>query len=59
MNNQQALQILINAVQAANLKGAFSLQDSKMVAEAVEVFVKPASETTPPVEKEIKEVKKK
>lgn len=51
MNTQNALQILINAVQQANQKGAFTLQDSKIIAEAVEVFVKPQ---TPPTTDEMK-----
>jgi hypothetical protein len=46
LDNQKALQILINAVQMANTKGAFTLQDSKVIAEAVEFFMKPA-ETKP------------
>ncbi len=43
MNQQQAIQILINAAQVANQKGAFQLAESKVIAEAVEMFtVKPA-----------------
>lgn len=46
MDTQKALNILINAVQVANTKGAFTLQDSKVIAEAVEIFTKPTSEVT-------------
>lgn len=41
MDNQQALQVLVNAVQIANTKGAYTLQESKTIADAVDVFTKP------------------
>ena len=44
--SQENLQILINAVQMANTKGAYTLQDSKIIAEAVEFFVKPTEPVT-------------
>ena len=41
MNPQQtALNTLISAVQVANTKGAYTLAESKVIAEAVEVFTK-------------------
>lgn len=40
MDTKQALEILIQAVHKANKLGAFELAESKVVAEAVEVFVK-------------------
>ena len=55
MNQQQAIQILINSVQLANTKGAFQLAESKVIAEAVELFTKPAQE---PVVEESKDKKK-
>lgn len=41
LDSQKSLQVLINAAQIANTKGAFSLQESKLIAEAVEFFTKP------------------
>lgn len=43
ITQEQALQILINAVQLANTKGAFQLAESKTIAEAVEMFTKPVA----------------
>lgn len=51
MKQDQALQILINAVSQANLKGAYTLADSKVIAEAVEVFTKQPEVTPEVVEK--------
>lgn len=58
MNTQQAIQILINGVEIANQKGAFSLKDSKIIAEAVEIFTK-KPENSVEVPKKEKESKKK
>lgn len=52
MDNQKALRILINAVNLAVTKGAFNLQEAKIIAEAVEQFNKP------PTSPELPEVKK-
>lgn len=41
MNQQQALQFLIQAAEAACLKGVFTLKDTKLITEAVELFTKP------------------
>lgn len=38
MTNEQAIQILINAVSLANNKGAFTLGDSKVIIEAIQVL---------------------
>jgi hypothetical protein len=38
MEQKQAIQVLIQAVNVAQLKGAFNLQDAKMIALAVEAF---------------------
>lgn len=40
MDAKQALQILLDSVIAANRRGAFELAESKVIAEAVEVFTK-------------------
>ena len=47
MNQQGALNVLINAAEAACQKGVFSLKDAKVVAEAVEVFQTPTPPETP------------
>lgn len=46
MNNDQALQVLLQAVQIAQQKGAFTLQDAKTIAFAVEALSPKTSETT-------------
>lgn len=46
MNQQQGLQILIQAAEAACLKGVFDLKNAKLVAEAVELFTKPQENET-------------
>jgi len=38
-DTQKALEVLIQAVQIAQQKGAYTLQDARLIAEAVEVFV--------------------
>lgn len=40
MKEHEALNILINAVALAQTKGAYTLEEAKIVAGAVEVFVK-------------------
>jgi hypothetical protein len=42
--HDQALQVLVNAVQVANKRGAYELQESKAIAEAVEVFTNPTDQ---------------
>jgi hypothetical protein len=44
MTQQEALSILIQAAQIAQSKGAYSLKEAKIIAEAIEVFV-PKTET--------------
>jgi len=47
MDNQKALNILVQAVKMAQLKGGvFTLEDARVIAEAVDVFVKPAEPQT-------------
>jgi len=58
MDNQKALNILVQAVKMAQLKGGvYTLEDAKVIAEAVEVFVKPAEPEEP--KEEIKAVEEK
>lgn len=39
MNQDQALSVLIQAARVAQSKGAFTLEDAKVIAEAIAVFV--------------------
>lgn len=39
MNQEQALSVLIQAARVAQSKGAFTLEDAKVIAEAISVFV--------------------
>lgn len=55
MDTKQAIQILINAVQLATTKGAYTLPEAKIIASAVEVFTQPQAE---PKTEPIKEKKK-
>ena len=48
MDQTQALNVLVQAAQVAQSKGAFSLQEAAMVAEATSAFA-PAQETSEPV----------
>ena len=38
MNQEQALKLLIEAVEIANKRGAYSLQESRQIADAVDAF---------------------
>lgn len=50
MNTQNGLQVLVQAVQLAQQKGAYSLAEAKLIAEAIEVFaVKPKAKPEEPV----------
>lgn len=46
MNEQEALNTLVSAVRLANKRGAFELEESPVILEAIKVFTKP--EETPP-----------
>lgn len=46
MNKEKALQVLLQAVQIAQQKGAYTLQDAKTIAFAVEALSPKTSETT-------------
>ena len=39
MNQEQALSVLIQAARVAQSKGAFTLEDAKVIAEAIAIFV--------------------
>ncbi len=56
MNNEQALNILIQACRVAQQKGAFTLEDAVAVKSAIDVFVKPIEEVK---EEPIKSVEEK
>lgn len=55
MDTNKALQILVQAVQLAQSKGAYTLDEAKILAEAIAVFVKKEE----PKEELVKEGKKK
>jgi hypothetical protein len=54
MTQDQALSVLIQAARVAQAKGAFTLEDAKIVAEAVTVFV-PAQNPESEVKAEVTE----
>ena len=45
LTQDQALSVLIQAVRVAQSKGAFTLEDAKVIAEAVAIFAPPAPAT--------------
>ena len=45
LTQDQALSVLVQAVRVAQSKGAFTLEDAKVVAEAVAVFAPPTPAT--------------
>jgi len=56
MNEQVALQILVEAAQVAQSRGAFKLEEAAQVAQAVGVFIKPKpAPVAPDTEKEVVE----
>jgi len=46
MNQQQALEILVNAVKVAQKRGAFELEEAPIIAQAVGVFMPPQQPQT-------------
>lgn len=52
MTQEQALGVLIEAVQLAQTKGAFNLQEAKIIAEATELFTKKPEEKVEEVKDE-------
>lgn len=56
LNPQQAISVLIQAVNFAQSKGVYSLEDAEILSKAVKVFVKkdaPKDETAPAAEPEV------
>lgn len=47
LTQQQALELLVNGVQVAQRKGAFSLEEAELLARACRVFVVKQDSTTP------------
>ena len=47
LNQQQALELLVSGVQAAQRKGAYNLEEAELLARACRVFVKPAPPQDP------------
>jgi hypothetical protein len=52
MNQDQALSVLIQAARVAQSKGAFTLEDAKVIAEAIAVFVPAQAEAQAEVQPE-------
>ena len=52
MNQEQALKLLIEAVELANKRGAYSLQESRQIADAVDAFQQPAPAQPAPAQPE-------
>lgn len=57
MKPEEALKVLVNAVQFAQQKGAYTLADAKVIAEAVETFTKKEEVKEEPKVEETPEVK--
>lgn len=57
MTQEQALGLLIQGITVAQAKGAFNLQEAKLLAEAIEIFTKKPEEKVEEV-KEVDEEKK-
>jgi hypothetical protein len=53
MNQDQALSVLIQAARVAQSKGAFTLEDAKVIAEAIAVFVPAQAEAQPEAQNEV------
>ena len=47
LNQQQALELLVSGVQAAQRKGAYNLEEAELLARACRVFVRPAPPQAP------------
>ena len=59
LNQQQAINVLIQGVRVAQTKGAFTLEDAELLAKAIRVFIpnepRPQDEADPAVNNEVKE----
>jgi len=58
MNQQEALQVLINGVESAQSRGAYSLEEASKLWEAVRMFTTPPSPEEELVKKPINSKKK-
>jgi hypothetical protein len=56
MDQNQAINVLVQAAQVAQSKGAFTLQEAVTIAKAIEAFT-PAKESSEEVASEVKKVK--
>ena len=52
MNQQQAIEVLISAVRLANKRGAFELEESEQVNQAVKAFLPPPEAAVEETEEE-------
>jgi hypothetical protein len=52
MTQQEALDVLVQSVRVANKRGAYELEESTIIAEAIKVFTSPQQEVTPPPQEE-------
>jgi hypothetical protein len=48
LTQQQALELLVSGVQAAQRKGAYNLEEAELLARACRVFVRPSTEQAAP-----------
>ena len=46
LNQEQSLNLLVQAVRVAQSKGAYSLEDAALLSQAIAVFTPPAEEKT-------------
>lgn len=53
LNPQQAISVLIQAVNFAQSKGVYSLEDAEILSKAVKVFVKKDAPAETPVQAEV------
>ena len=53
LNPQQAISVLIQAVNFAQSKGIYSLEDAEVLSKAVKVFVKKDAQAETPVQAEV------
>lgn len=55
LTQEQALSVLIQGARVAQSKGAFTLEDAKVVAEAIAVFTPPQTDAEAPVAEAVAE----
>jgi len=52
LNDQQAVNILVQGVRFAQTKGVYTLEDAEVIARAIKVFVTPTPEVVEEVEED-------